>query len=238
MKWSKVTNTGMVRRINEDSLCVREDLKLFAVADGMGGHNAGEVASQLALKVLEEEVNHRRFLSDEPTGILLEAVQKANLQIYKASQNNITYRGMGTTITACWQVEKELYIAHVGDSRAFAIRNNDIIQLTEDHSLVQKLVNDGEITQEEARIHPRRNIITRALGTEPVVDVDLYRLTVKNGDKILVCTDGLTNHLLSDELLDIILKAYNLDEGVQALLRLALDRGGHDNISAVLVEIE
>ena len=238
MKWSKITDTGKVRQNNEDSLLVCEKLKLFAVADGMGGHNAGEIASQLALKVLEEVLRDIQNAVEEPSYRLKKAVQAANSKIFALSQNNSTYRGMGTTITACWLVEKELFIAHVGDSRALMISNGIITQLTEDHSFVQKLINDGEITKEEARVHPRRNIITRALGTESTVEVDLYYQVVKSGDFILVCTDGLTNYLLSREIQDMLLIAPDLDKGLQTLLMLALERGGHDNITAVLVEIE
>ena len=237
MKWSKISDTGKVRQNNEDSFLVCEKLKLFAVADGMGGHNAGEIASQLALKVLEEVIKDTGNAMDEPSRLKL-AVQAANSRIFALSQKNSTYRGMGTTTTVCWLREKELFIAHVGDSRAFLISDGMITQLTEDHSLVQKLINDGEITKEEARVHPRRNIITRALGTEPTVEVDLYSQIVKNGDFILVCTDGLTNHLLSREIQDMISIAPDLDKGLQTLLKLALERGGHDNITAVLVEIK
>ncbi|ACV63120.1 protein serine/threonine phosphatase [Desulfofarcimen acetoxidans DSM 771] len=238
MKWSKISDTGKVRQNNEDSLLVCEDLKLFAVADGMGGHKAGEVASQLALQVLEKELKSSIYRQENPVDILRKAVLEANASVYNLSHNNLSYRGMGTTVTAACIMGKDLYIAHVGDSRGIIISNGMINQLTEDHSFVQKLINEGEITSEEARVHPRRNIITRALGTEPVLEVDIYSYTVKRGDLVLLCTDGLTNHLLDREIQDMLINASDLDHGLQSLLALALERGGQDNITAILVEIE
>ena len=195
MKWSQRTDVGLVRQSNEDSMLVVPDLGLLAVADGMGGHLAGEVASRVALEVLERDLRQNGNTRRDPGRALAEAVQQANQKIFDLAEQNSDQRGMGTTITACLLIGQELWVAQVGDSRAYLIRDKAISRLTEDHSLVQELYRQGGISREEMATHPRRNVLTRALGTGPVVDVDLYNQRVTAGDRILLATDGLTNLL-------------------------------------------
>ncbi|MFZ5632916.1 MAG: Stp1/IreP family PP2C-type Ser/Thr phosphatase [Bacillota bacterium] len=236
MKWSQMTEVGLVRKKNEDSLCVVPDLALFAVADGMGGHQAGEVASRIAVESVSRRI--RNGSNDEAVKSLLEGVRLANSKIYSASRDKPTYRGMGTTLTAAVIREKELILAHVGDSRAYIIRGNKIYPLTEDHSLVQEMFRHGGITKEQARDHPHRNVLTRALGTDPLVDVDLIRIKLEKGDILLLCTDGLSGLLEDDEMLRLVREAAHPDQAVQGLVSEAMKRGGSDNISVIVVEID
>ncbi len=236
MRWAQVTDTGLVRNLNEDSLCISPGIGLFAVADGMGGHLAGEVASTAALQMLEHELVKLHGKGGKPGDVLVGAVKEVNKSIFDMSRKNPAWVGMGTTITACLKSGDELYIAQVGDSRAYLLRGNEIVQLTEDHSLVQQLVKNGGITKEQAIAHPRRNVLTRALGTGPVLEVDRYSVKIYPGDMILLCTDGLTGYLRQEEINAAVRNAPSLDTAVLTLLDQALQRGGADNITAVLVE--
>lgn len=233
MKWSQATEVGRVRQQNEDSVLAAADIGLFAVADGMGGHRAGEVASKMALQDLEQHI--RKNSGGDMKRILSEAVKKANINVFASSGGEPALKGMGTTLTAAVIREGSAVISHVGDSRAYLIRGAGISQLTRDHSLVQELFNVGGITRAEAREHPQRNVLTRALGTEPAVDVDLVTLKLQRDDVLLLCTDGLTGLLDDYEILDLYRQSVNLDDAVDILVRTALDRGGNDNISVVLV---
>lgn len=226
----------MVRKQNEDCLCVVPDLALFAVADGMGGHLAGEVASRMAVDSLTRQV--RRGDKGDDTENLLEGVRLGNSDIYKASRDDGTCRGMGTTLTAALIRDGELILAHVGDSRAYIIRGGKIHPLTEDHSLVQEMIRNGGITREQARDHPHRNVLTRALGTDPLVDVDLIRTGLEKGDIILLCTDGLYGMVEDSRILDLAWSAEGPDQAVELLVREALERGGIDNISVIVVEMD
>jgi protein phosphatase len=202
----------------------------------MGGHRAGEVASSVALRILERELGSRLAGGAPPEKALVDCVQEANRYIFEMSGHNPEWAGMGTTITACLKREQELFVAQVGDSRAYLLRDGVIARLTEDHSLVQELVKKGGITEEQAFTHPQRNVLTRALGTERSLKVDLYRAQVNPGDLILLCTDGLTVYLRPEELLLAISAAPDLDLAVQSLLARALACGGSDNITMILVE--
>jgi protein phosphatase len=236
MRWTQVTDVGLTRLINEDSLCVCPEIELFAVADGMGGHQAGEVASRLALQVIEQVLKKRLPKTNDPSPELLDAVKEANEAVLQAARRKPEWRGMGTTVTVCLKQDEELFSAHVGDSRAYLIREETIIQLTEDHTLVHELVKNGGISREQACFHPQRNVLTRALGAEPVVAVDLRRIGIMPRDLLLLCTDGLTAYLRKEEILALLKSAPGLEEGAGNLLREALDRGGADNITIVLVE--
>ncbi|MCL5781477.1 MAG: Stp1/IreP family PP2C-type Ser/Thr phosphatase [Firmicutes bacterium] len=240
MKWSQITDVGRVRAGNEDSLCACPDIGLFAVADGMGGHKAGEIASSTALQYLEE--NLREILPGTGTkdisADLLRILEKANLRVYRLSNEFDQYRGMGTTVTAGIVTGYDLVIAHIGDSRAYLIRGSEISQLTEDHSLVGEMLRHGGITEEQAINHPQRNVLTRAMGTAPAVKFELYIQTLSPGDKVLFCTDGLFNHLRPEEIKEIITSQPHLDRCLKILLDTALERGGTDNITMVLVEME
>jgi protein phosphatase len=236
MRWARLTDIGLVRALNEDSLCVLPELGLFAVADGMGGHLAGEVASAKALQVLEQELGKRLQNGEFPERALVEAIQEANRKIFELASSNQQWAGMGTTITACLKQKEVIYIAQVGDSRAYLLRESQIVQLTEDHSLVRELVKNGGLTEEQALQHPQRNVLTRALGAAPSLNVDLYHNEVSPGDLVLLCTDGLTGYLLPDEIMPTIRSAPDLDTAVRGLVDKALAAGGKDNITVILLE--
>ncbi len=236
MRWAQISNIGLVRALNEDSLCISPKTGLFAVADGMGGHRAGEVASSMALRVLERELGRRLAGGALPEKALVESIKEANRSVYELSGRNPEWAGMGTTVTACLKRGKELYVAQVGDSRAYLIGDGVITRLTEDHSLVQELVKNGGITEEQAFNHPQRNVLTRALGIELSLEVDLYRFQVVPGNLILVCTDGLTSYLRPEEILHTISNSPDLEASLQNLLARALACGGSDNITMILLE--
>ncbi|MHB1044014.1 MAG: Stp1/IreP family PP2C-type Ser/Thr phosphatase [Eubacteriales bacterium] len=236
MRWAQITDTGLVRSINEDRMCISPQLGLFAVADGMGGHQAGEVASFTALRHLELDLARRLAENEAPRTALVDAVNCANSQVFDLAARNHRLNGMGTTVTACLYRPGILFIAHVGDSRAYICRKDSIVQLTEDHSLVRELVKNGGISELEAAQHPQRNVLTRALGTEQTVLVDLYQTGVIPGDLLLLCTDGLTSHLSPQEIQAVVTGAPDPNAAVQKLLAKALACGGSDNVTIILVE--
>ncbi len=238
MRWSQATDVGRTRQSNEDYLVACPDLGFFAVADGMGGHRAGEVASKLALQAL------KRFLRASLSGcvdigvLLAQGVQEANRLVYQMSASHPGCQGMGTTLSSVVIRGRRLYLAHVGDSRVYLLSQGSIVQLTEDHSVVQEMIRNGKITEEQAKQHPYRHVLTRALGVEPVVEVDTLRLTLKQKDVVLLCTDGLSGLLDESELSRIVYSNPNLDQAVRTLVESALARGGTDNISVILVAVE
>ncbi|SHJ95869.1 Stp1/IreP family PP2C-type Ser/Thr phosphatase [Desulforamulus aeronauticus] len=238
MKWSQITDVGKVRSGNEDSMCACPDIGLFAVADGMGGHKAGEIASSTALNYLEENLRDALKTNSEVAVSLQRIMQEANYRIYRMSSEFAEYKGMGTTVTAGLIIEKDFYLAHIGDSRAYLLRGEAISQLTDDHSLVGEMLRQGGITEEQALNHPQRNILTRAMGTAPTMKFDFYHLQLEPRDRILLCTDGLTNHLRPEEIRLIAESQPELDRCLEVLLETALGRGGLDNIAMVMVEIE
>lgn len=237
MKYSEITHIGLVRQGNEDSFCVCPDLNLVAVADGMGGHEAGEVASHMAVQAIEDYLRQHPEYSLTPKRVLEQAVLEANSRVFEAAQEHKGYRGMGTTLSAGLFLAKDLYLAHIGDSRVYLI-NNQVTQLTQDHSLVNELVLNGGISEEEAFNHPQRNILTRALGTISNVNTDLIHTHLEQGDRLLFCTDGLSNLIVKEEIHQVVTEAPDLSQGVQKLLAIALERGGKDNITMILVEVE
>jgi len=226
------SDTGRQRRANEDSFFARAPL--FVVADGMGGAQAGEVASRLAAETFA------RGLPDEGTAEQrLEArVRAANSRIHEVSQGDRALNGMGTTITAAYLDGDELSLAHVGDSRAYLLRDGELTRLTRDHTLVEELVRRGELTEQEAAEHPQRSIITRALGPEPDIDVDLHTHRVHAGDVLLLCSDGLTGMIGEDEVEQILERAANLRDAGRALVDAANEAGGRDNITVVLFRVD
>lgn len=238
MKWSQITDVGWVRTTNEDSMCAHPEIGLFGVADGMGGHKAGEVASSTALQYLVENLSGYLKENSDQAGALMRALDEANLRVFRLSTEFTEFRGMGTTVTVGLFVDGELLIGHIGDSRAYLIRQNNIIQLTNDHSLVAEMVRGGGITEEQAQNHPRRNVLTRAMGTAPTVMIDLYRNNIQPGDRFLFCTDGMSNHLSPADITDNLKHQEDLEQGLKELLKLALDRGGLDNITMVIIEVD
>lgn len=229
------TDVGRVRQINEDRYLADE--QLFAVADGVGGHQAGEVASQTSVETLQRSFND----GDRTTEGLVVAVEAANQAVWQLAQGSKEKRGMGTTLTALALVrqdgEEQLALINVGDSRAYLLQQGELIQLTEDHSLVEELVRDGKLTHAEAQVHPQRSIITRALGMEPVIEVDSWEITPYQGDRILLCSDGLTNELSDERIASTLRQLADPQEAARELVRQARAAGGSDNITVVVVDV-
>ncbi len=226
------TDTGLQRRANEDSLLARSPL--FVVADGMGGAQAGEVASKIAVDVFEEGLGD----TAEPEGGLAERAGAANARIHELSHNNAEQAGMGTTLTAVYVAPREVAIAHVGDSRAYRLRARELMRLTDDHSLVDELMRQGKITPEEAIDHPQRSVITRALGPEPSVEVDTRSYSARTGDVYLLCSDGLTTMLAEERIAEVMRSHPRLRDAGEALIAAANEAGGRDNITVVLFRLE
>ena len=224
------TDIGKLRKQNEDAAWFDEARAVFAVADGMGGHLAGEVASRMAIEAVQRMAREK-----ERPGIaaLREAVACAHETILAHAQDHIECAGMGTTLSVLWLGENYAYIAHVGDSRIYRLREGSLTQITQDHSLVEELVRAGLITREQARTHPRRNIITRALGTHGENEPDLLVTDVQDGDVFLLCTDGLTGMVPDDEI-ERTLRDCGIEAAADRLLALALDAGGRDNVTLIL----
>jgi len=228
-----VTDPGRRRRQNEDAF-VREP-PLFAVADGMGGAQAGEIASRLAAAALRQP-------SDDESGDgrkrVVQLIQEANRRVYERSSEDEAVSGMGTTMTVALVEDTTVWIGHVGDSRAYRVRDGSLEQLTEDHSLVAELVRSGKLSPEEAEIHPQRSVITRALGTDPDVDVDVFSVSPEPGDLFMICSDGLTAMITDDAILEIMEDhREDLDRSAKRLVDAANRSGGEDNITVVLFEI-
>ena len=235
MKVFAQTDIGRIRPINEDSYYLpMEGERFCAVADGMGGHNAGEVASAAAVEVFSETMRKNHISASS----LRHAVEKANAAVYSRSLNARELSGMGTTFTALAQSGNTVHIAHVGDSRAYLLRNDTIMRLTIDHTLVEDMVMRGVITAREAKYHPKRNIITRALGTNDTVDVDMIQIELEKGDVFFLCTDGFSNYAEDQEILEISRRSLSWKEKLRALVALALERGGSDNITAMYAVFE
>lgn len=231
MRYYVQTDIGKVRSLNEDAYYLpRGDERFCAVADGMGGHNAGEVASAMAVDVYAREL---RPLENIRGMAMRQAVEHANAAVFTRSISAREFNGMGTTFTGLAVNGNDVHIAHVGDSRAYLIRNGCIMCLTLDHTLVQEMVLQGLITPSEAKHHPKRNYITRALGTAENVEVDLVQVELQPGDIFLLCTDGLSNHVEERKILEISQKACSWKEKLKELIQCALDDGGSDNITAL-----
>ncbi|HKD95429.1 MAG TPA: Stp1/IreP family PP2C-type Ser/Thr phosphatase [Gaiellaceae bacterium] len=230
--YAVASDTGRKRRRNEDNYVVAPPL--FAVADGMGGAQAGEVASQLAASALEAGDSDGL----EGTTALDALIQKANRRIFDRASTDPTASGMGTTMTVALVDGMSVAIGHVGDSRAYLVRGEQMEQLTEDHSLVNELLKTGKLSEEEAQIHPQRSVITRAVGTDPDVDVDGFTIEAEEGDVFLICSDGLSDMVEDEEILELVhANRDDLDKAVKALVAAANRGGGEDNITAVAFEI-
>ena len=230
-----VSDVGLKRKLNEDSACYleRQNFKIYVVADGMGGHNAGEVASKMAAEQIVRYVDDNYSLEDEQI-LISKAIKAANEEIYKFSKTNDKLNGMGTTVTACLVTAKYIYVANVGDSCCMALKNGELKKITKDHSLVQELLDSGTISEFEAINHPKKNIITRALGTSIDVNVDVFKLGVHEYDLFILCSDGLTNEVTKDEILRIISNENNYISIANDLVNLAKEKGGRDNITVLL----
>jgi serine/threonine protein phosphatase PrpC len=230
--YSAASDTGRKRRRNEDSYVVAPPL--FAVADGMGGAQAGEIASKLAAAALED--TDAGALSGEDR--VMSLIQEANRRVYERSNEDPNASGMGTTITVALVEETGVTIGHVGDSRAYRYRDGSIEQITEDHALVNELMKSGKLSPEEAETHPQRSVITRALGTDPDVDVDSFIVEAHAGDVFLLCSDGLTTMVDDDDILGVLEKFHDdLDRATKSLVSAANRGGGEDNITVVAFAI-
>ncbi|HEX3254647.1 MAG TPA: Stp1/IreP family PP2C-type Ser/Thr phosphatase [Gaiellaceae bacterium] len=226
------TDPGRKRRRNEDSYVI--DPPLFAVADGMGGAQAGEVASRLAAAAFREFHGADDL---DPEERLVAIIQEANRRIFERASDDAQVSGMGTTITAALVASEGLVIGHVGDSRAYRLRDNQFEQLTDDHSLVADLVRSGRLTPEEADVHPQRSVITRALGTDPEVDVDTFTVGAESGDLFLLCSDGLTTMVGDEDISKLLTAARDLEQAGKGLVKAANRAGGEDNVTVVLFRL-
>jgi serine/threonine protein phosphatase PrpC len=226
------TDTGRQRKDNEDNAFARAPL--FVVADGMGGAQAGEVASQIAVEAFQAELSE----SGSPEERLAERAQDANRRIYEISSTEHDRAGMGTTLTAVYVDDAELAVAHVGDSRAYLFRDGELGRLTQDHTLVEELLKRGKLTEEQAAEHPQRSIITRALGVDPEVDVDTRTYNARAGDVVLLCSDGLTSMINERQVTAVLAQEPDLDRAAERLIAEANAAGGRDNITVVLFRLE
>jgi protein phosphatase len=231
VRYAMRTDIGKVRASNEDATLVMPDSGVYAVADGMGGHNAGEVASTLALESISSHLRDIR----PALRTLQHAVQEANMALIRRGRHDPALRGMGTTLTLLCAAKDSAVIAQVGDSRCYLLRDGALRQCTEDHSMVAELVRQGALSPEEGRNHPYRNVITRALGTSGYVEADLIALELQAGDRCLLCSDGLTG-MVEDGDIAVLLETPDIEEAADALLAAALDAGGHDNVTLVVLE--
>lgn len=241
MEIARRTDIGLVRDLNEDSmgLIQREDGIIIAiVADGMGGHQAGDVASQNTVAIVKQELSGKdlAITRDERTNLLLSAVGKANEHVFILANQDQQYHGMGTTVIATIADDNEVILAHVGDSRAYMLHKGGLYKLTKDHTYVEMLIEQGLITPEEAKNHPQRNMIVRAVGTAEDVEVDLIHTPWQESDILLLCSDGLTTMISEREIGLVLSSNLSLEDQADELIQLALQAGGKDNISIILLK--
>ena len=238
MKTFSKTDIGRKREVNQDYVFVSDQPvgnipNLLIVADGMGGHNAGDYASKFVVQVLKKELAKSR--EDGPRAMLKKAIASANHQLIAESKTDAKLEGMGTTLVAATVIEHTLYFANVGDSRLYLL-NDEIRQLSKDHSLVQEMVRLGGLNAEEAKHHPDKNIITRAIGVKEDIEIDFFEYRLKKGDIILMCTDGLSNMVEDEEIFQIVRSSRDVVEAVEQLIERANSNGGKDNIVVIVAE--
>ena len=237
------TDIGRIRSVNEDSSYIQIDLNGFAfgvVADGMGGHQAGDLASQMAIEEIQLQLQNIDADSsiEQCETALRAAIEQANTRIFEFASHKEQYHGMGTTVVAVLAKEQFLVFAHIGDSRAYLIQSAQIVQLTEDHSLVSELLRSGQITPEEAQRHPRRNVLTRALGTDLTVEVAVGHHIWRAEDIVLLCSDGFSGPVDNNSIIEILHTEKNLVWKADQLVTEALNKGGEDNITVILLTNE
>ena len=238
MKSYSLTDVGVVRKVNQDYVYTSDKPvghlpNLFVVADGMGGHRAGDYASKYTVEVLEREL--KRTDEEDVERALIQAVKVANHELIREAGTDEHLKGMGTTIVVATIINQMMYFANVGDSRLYLI-NQGILQLTKDHSLVEEMVRLGEMDKADAKDHPDKNIITRAVGVVPELSVDFFEVELKPGDTVLMCSDGLTNMIEDEEIKKIVLGQRDIVEKAEKLIDTANENGGKDNITVVLIE--
>ncbi len=239
LKTFSITDIGKKRKLNQDYVFTSEISvghlpNLFLVADGMGGHNAGDYASRYTIETIVEEIGSSS--NDSPVIVLEKAIQSANRLIRQKSFEDEDLSGMGTTVVAATIDDDRLCVANVGDSRLYVINNREIKQITRDHSLVEEMVRMGGLQREQARSHPDKNIITRAIGAQDEVEIDFFQMTLSKDDIILMCSDGLTNMIDDEEIRMILQGQRDIVEKAETLVNAANNNGGKDNIAVILVE--
>lgn len=240
MKSYSMTDKGRIRKENQDYVFASDERigmlpNLYIVADGMGGHNAGNKASSCAVKAYLKSV--RRTREAQPVKVMNQAVERANEKVLQEAASNVDYRGMGTTMVAATVKDGTLYVANIGDSRLYLVRDG-ITQITRDHSLVEEMIRSGGITKEEGRNHPDKNVITRAIGVNHHVTADIFDIEVTQKDTILMCSDGLSNMLSDQEMYQIIKEEKNIENAGRRLVQEANRNGGGDNITVLLVKMQ
>jgi len=249
-RFAAASDVGQIRRNNEDSFLANPELKIFAVADGMGGHSSGEIASRVAIDSLRESITRASqekttSFTEESTAVLSSSVnllvssfRLANQRIYQAAQENKDYKGMGTTLVAAYLSSSSPIVAHVGDSRLYHLQEQTIRQVTEDHSWVWEQYKQGLIAKEAIPLSPHKNVVTRAMGIQATVDVDVQELEVLPGDFLLLCSDGLSDLVRDEEMLELVRQnGDDLKRTCKNLIHLANSRGGKDNITVILIQI-
>lgn len=240
-----LTDIGLVRKNNQDSYAIRvldDALAIAVVCDGMGGAQAGNVASAVAVEAFAATLEDacKQGLPPDPERkqeLLRSACRAANTQVFDLSQNNPEYQGMGTTLVAALALSREVYVVNVGDSRGYILSEGQLTQITSDHSLVQALVDCGDITPEEARTHPKKNVITRALGVDDSIRCDVFCVEYKEGDVLLLCSDGLTNTVTDAVLQAELSQLTSSEETARKLLTLAVEQGAPDNVTVILAQL-
>jgi len=240
LKAFSITDIGEKRRINQDYVfCELNPIgnlpNLFIVADGMGGHKAGDYASRFCVEFFTQHI--RNSSQTSPIALIEEAINATNEAVYKMSKEQVEFEGMGTTFVVATIFKNEMYVANIGDSRLYVI-DSQIRQITEDHSLVQAMVNTGELNRDEARAHPNKNIITRALGVNEIAQPDFFEVELSRGDIVLMCSDGLTNMLEDENIERIIRKNVNDPKtAAETLVKQANENGGKDNIAVIVIKV-
>ena len=239
-----MTDVGCRRDHNEDNFLINDQLQLYVVCDGMGGHAGGEVASAIAIHTIEESFSSLDWSSFEnaDTDVLAQeqirfAVLLAGRKIYEVALENPTFKGMGTTCVAMFVYDNVAYLAHVGDSRCYLVRENEVEQVTEDHSWVNEQIQKGKLTEEKAKNHPYKNIITRSLGFREAEEVDIIKVPIAVGDQLLLCSDGLSNLVDGEEMKDLLLQ-HSPQAASRQLINLACERGGDDNITVLILRAD
>jgi len=239
LKAFSITDIGERRRINQDYVFCSNDAigklpNLFIVADGMGGHNAGDYASRYCVEFFKQKIEASE--NDSPIASIEAAISETNEALRSKAQEQTELEGMGTTLVIATIFDKEMYVANVGDSRLYVI-GKEIKQVTEDHSLVEAMVKTGELNRNEARIHPNKNIITRAIGANENVEPDFFEVNLEEGDTVLMCSDGLTNMLEDETIERIIRENENPEEAAETLVKCANQNGGKDNIAIIIIKV-
>jgi serine/threonine protein phosphatase PrpC len=232
------SNKGLVREINQDCMYLprKNCAPLFIVADGMGGHKAGDIASKLTVDIIRKEITSKSSSInsiEDASNAIKSAIELANTEVYKYSLSHLECKGMGTTVTLGYVYNNYFVVAHVGDSRAYYLRNKKLLRITEDHSLVNELIKTGEITRLQALTHPQRNVILRAVGTSTDIDIDIDTVAIKTDDTFIICSDGLTNMIDESRIQEIFESTKDMEHACELAIESAIVKGGKDNITVI-----